>query len=249
MSNYGSLSDLQKREEEAKDDKKTPDNYTGSASRYAESGRNPDVEDWQRIEGQAQSSPPPAGSANIALYRNGFTVNGGPFRPTSNPINKKFVDEVVRGICPAEVAGDSDEPVSVSLEDRRQQEYKAPAAAAAAAPAAVAAPSAFSGSGNTLGGASSSSAAAPVQADSASITVDPSKPKTQIQIRFHDGQRKAQEFNETHTVGDLRNFVQQCVGGQTMQILGGFPPRPVTNDSQTLQDSGLSGSAITVKPA
>ena len=75
--------------------------------------------------------------------------------------------------------------------------------------------------------------------------VDVSKAKTKIQIRFHDGTRKAQEFNEDrgfrsvarpsvaiigihtfhafwfgltflqdHTVGDLRAFCAQCVGGQ-----------------------------------
>ncbi|CAE7229236.1 PUX4 [Symbiodinium necroappetens] len=55
--------------------------------------------------------------------------------------------------------------------------------------------------------------------------VDATKPKTKIQIRFHDGTRKAQEFNEDHTVGDLRGFCAQCVGGQAMTIMGGFPPK------------------------
>eukprot|EP00930_Biecheleria_cincta_P073487 TRINITY_DN60777_c0_g1_i1.p1 TRINITY_DN60777_c0_g1~~TRINITY_DN60777_c0_g1_i1.p1 ORF type:complete len:173 (+),score=35.65 TRINITY_DN60777_c0_g1_i1:80-598(+) len=106
----------------------------------------------------------------------------------------------------------------------------------------------FSGEGNTLGGSSSSSAAA-VQADKGTVNVDASKPKGKIQIRFHDGSRKAQEFNEDHTVLDLRNFCAQCVGGQAMTIMGGFPPKPVTDDALTLKDAGLLNAAVTVKPA
>ena len=34
-------------------------------------------------------------------------------------------------------------------------------------------------------------------------------PTTTIQIRYGDGTRKAQKFNEDHTVGDLYNFVSQ----------------------------------------
>ncbi|CAK9004598.1 unnamed protein product, partial [Durusdinium trenchii] len=79
--------------------------------------------------------------------------------------------------------------------------------------------------------------------------VDASKAKTKIQIRFHDGTRKAQEFNEDHTVGDLRAFCAQCVGGEAMTIMGGFPPKPITDDSLTLKDAGLLNAAVTVKPA
>mmetsp|Transcript_38457 Transcript_38457/g.105955 ORF Transcript_38457/g.105955 Transcript_38457/m.105955 type:complete len:178 (+) Transcript_38457:65-598(+) len=108
----------------------------------------------------------------------------------------------------------------------------------------------FAGQGMTLGGGSSSgtSAAAPVQAQAGSIEVDASKPKTRVQIRFHDGQRRAQEFNEGHTVGDLRTFCSQCVGGQPMVIMGGFPPKEVSDDALTLKDAGLCSAAITVKP-
>merc|ERR1712039_110388 len=107
----------------------------------------------------------------------------------------------------------------------------------------------FSGEGNTLSASSSSAPAAAVQSDAGSIAVDASKPKTRVQIRFHDGSRKAQEFNEDHTVGDLRAFCSQCAGGASMTVMGGFPPKPLTDDAATLKDAGLLGAAVTARPA
>merc|ERR1712113_1083133 len=99
-----------------------------------------------------------------------------------------------------------------------------------------------------MGGGSSASASVAVSADAGTITVDDSKPKTKLQIRFHDGQKKAQEFNQDHTVGALRSFCSQCLGGQPVTIMGGFPPKPLTDDSLTLKAADLLGAAVTAKP-
>merc|ERR1712228_1052515 len=109
-------------------------------------------------------------------------------------------------------------------------------------------PKVFTGSGQALGGGSSSSAAAVVSADAGSIEVDANKPKTKVQIRFHDGQKRAQDFNEDHTVGDLKRFCSSCVGGQEMTVMGGFPPKPITDDTMTLKAAGLCGSAVNARP-
>merc|ERR1740121_944591 len=162
----------------------------------------------------ASSGPLPEGHVNVTVYRNGFTVGDGPFRPLDDPLNKKFMDEMSQGNCPSELQ-QGDAPVHVALHDKRGEDYKEPPP-----PSYVA----FSGAGNSLGGSSSSAPAAAVSASSGTIAVDESKPKTKVQIRFHDGQKKAQEFNEEQTVGDLRRFCEQCVGGQAMAIKGGFPP-------------------------
>lgn len=119
-----------------------------------------------------------------------------------------------------------------------------------AADASSAAPaSAFVGEGQTLSGAPSASTgpAPAVQADAASVEVDASKPKTKVQIRFHDGSRRAQEFNQDHTVGDLISFCSQCIGGQSVGLMGGFPPAELTDNAQTLKDAGLCGAQVTVK--
>mmetsp|Transcript_45735 Transcript_45735/g.85396 ORF Transcript_45735/g.85396 Transcript_45735/m.85396 type:complete len:243 (-) Transcript_45735:89-817(-) len=242
MSRFSSLEELRKKEEE---DKKNTNSYVGGdKSGLAVEHPDSNKDQWQRMQQLASSSgasgPLPADHREVTVYRNGFTVGNGPFRPLSDPLNKKFMDEMAAGRCPAELQAGSDQPVHVAVHDKRGEEYKEPPP-----PSYVA----FSGEGNTLGGSSSSAPAAAVEADKASMTVDAAKAKTKIQIRFHDGTRKAQEFNEDHTVGDLRAFCAQCVSGQAMTIMGGFPPKPITDDSLTLKDAGLLNAAVTVKPA
>jgi len=162
-------------------------------------------------------------------------------RSLTDPLNKKFLDEMARGVCPAELQEGKREQVHVKVDDKSGEDYKEPPP-----PAYVK----FSGEGNTLSSSTSSSAAAtPVQADKGSVTVDSSKPTCKIQIRFHDGSRKSQEFNKDQTVGDLRAFCSQCAGGQAMTIMGGFPPKPLTDDSATLESAGLANAAVTVRPA
>lgn len=201
---------------------------------------DPRDEQWKRIQEQAgaASGPLPKDAKNITMYSNGFTVNDGPFRPFSDPLNQKFVNELATGACPAELKGEGDGPVHVALNDKRTEEYKEPPP-----PPYVM----FSGEGNSLGGGGSASSAT-VQADAGCIQVDDDKPKTKIQIRFHDGSRKAQEFNQEHTVGNLRAFCMQCIGGQPVAIMGGFPPKEIAEDGATLKDAGLLNSAVTVKP-
>lgn len=84
--------------------------------------------------------------------------------------------------------------------------------------------------------------------DDTSFEVDTTKPLTKIQIRFQDGSKKAQQFNEDHTVGDLRCFCAQ-VTGQAVSIKGGFPPKLVTNDEESLKAAGLCGALVNVAPA
>lgn len=240
-----SLDDLKKKDEE---DKKGTQSYAGG-EKSGLAIQNPgggDDEQWKRMQQIASSSsgPLPTDHVQVTVYRNGFIVGNGPFRPLSDPLNKKFMDEMAQGRCPSELqaSGDQPQPVHVALHDKRGEDYKEPPPPAYTK---------FSGEGNSLssGGASSAAAAGPVQSDKGVVTVDDSKPKTKVQIRFHDGSRKAQDFNEDHTVGELRSFCQQCVGGQAMTIMGGFPPKPLTDDAATLKDAGLLGAAVTARPA
>lgn len=240
MSNFASMDDIRKKEEE---DKRATQSYAGGDKSGLAIQNPPDDDQWKKMQAMASSGssgPLPDDHRVVTMYRNGFTVGDGPFRPLTDPLNKKFVDEMSQGRCPAELQEGNAEPVHVAVHDKRGEDYKEPPP-----PAYVK----FSGEGNTLGGSSSSAAAPSVQADQGSMTVDAAKPKTKIQIRFHDGQKKAQEFNQDHTVGDLRRFCSECVGGQAMAIMGGFPPKPITDDSVTLKDAGLCGAAVTVKPA
>lgn len=77
------------------------------------------------------------------------------------------------------------------------------------------------------------------------FAVDDSKPKTKVQLQFPDGTKKAEEFNVDHTVGDLRSLCSKIVGS-AVQVKGGFPPKNLEDDTQTLEAAGLKGARVTV---
>ena len=77
------------------------------------------------------------------------------------------------------------------------------------------------------------------------LVVDDSKAKTKVQLQFPDGSKKAVEFNVDHTVRDLRAFCAKTVG-QAVRVKGGFPPKDLTDDAQTLEAAGLKGAKVTI---
>jgi UBX domain-containing protein 1 len=105
------------------------------------------------------------------------------------------------------------QPVELNIARRLDEEYVAPP------------PGPFAGSGHRLGSpvpatvpSSSSSterpaasatpvAQAPSPAPPASFEVDMTAPTTSIQIRLADGTRLVSRMNLTHTVGDIRRFI------------------------------------------
>jgi UBX domain-containing protein 1 len=242
MANFSSMDEMRRKEEEerkARGETKETESWNGGEK----SGvmiTNPEDDAFNKMaRAAAAQGPLPDDHVKITVYRNGFTVNGGDFRPNSDPINRKFLDELAAGRCPAELEAGKTEPVHIAMEDKRGDDYKEPPK-----PTYIA----FSGEGNSLGGASSSAAAVAVSA-AATVAVDASKAKGKIQIRFHDGQKKAQEFNEDQTVGDLRKFCSETCGGQPMTVMGGFPPKPLADDAQTLKAAGLLNSQVTTRPS
>jgi len=107
----------------------------------------------------------------------------------------------------------------------------------------------FGGGGHTLGGsapkAATTGGAKMSESSAKELVVDDSKPKTKIQLQFPDGSKKAEEFNLDHTVGDLRAVCKKTVG-QEVKVKGGFPPKDLTDDTQTLEAAGLKGARVTI---
>jgi len=252
MAGYGnSMAEIRRKQEDeqkAKDAARAARGGKGPADQIVSTGaatsmvlENPeDEDDFKRMGAHAAPGGPVDGAYQITMYRDGFTINDGPLRPTSDPINKKFLDEIARGQCPDELAeaqraAGAEEDVPVSVTDKRGEDYQPPAAP-------------------MTSGAQTRAAQVPAKIENAisggegTMTVDAAKPTTKIQIRFHDGSKKAQEFNQDHTVADLKKFCSQ-ITGVTMAVKGGFPPKPLTDDTQTLKDAGLCGAAVTVMPA
>ena len=130
--------------------------------------------------------------------------------------------------------------IGIALSDRRKENYRAPTP-----PSYIA----FSGAGQSLGGQ--------VQAVAGSVdtskttgkpVVNPALPVTTIQFRLHNGQRATLDVNHTHTVADLRAYVQVIapVKGD-FQLISGFPPKALNNAGATIEEAGLLKASITQK--
>lgn len=114
--------------------------------------------------------------------------------------------------------------------------------------------------GRTLGGGASSStppslsnptnvAAAPSPSHSL-VVVDETLPSTSIQLRLSDGTRMVAKFNNHHTVDDIRAFIDFSRPGNPinygLQVMG-FPPKPLTDPFQTIDEAGLANSVVIQK--
>ncbi|CAH8329697.1 unnamed protein product [Eruca vesicaria subsp. sativa] len=187
---------------------------------------------------------------NIIFWSNGFTIDDGPLRMLDDPENASFLESIRKSECPKELEPeDRRAPVHVNLMRREEKcpEREKPNVS-------------FQGVGRTLGGSGSSSSMAPDSAavpvltgsapPSPSLAIDETAPTTSIQIRLADGTRLVAKFNHHHTVNDIRVFIDSSRPGapvnyqlQTM----GFPPAPLTDLTQTIEQAGLANSVVLQK--
>jgi UBX domain-containing protein 1 len=103
----------------------------------------------------------------------------GPIRDYDTPENKQFIQDLNNGRLPKELAQQFKRDIGIALADRRKENYRPPTP-----PSYIS----FSGSGQTLGGQVQAIAGA---VDTSKTTghpaIDPKKPVTTIQFRFHNG--------------------------------------------------------------
>eukprot|EP00824_Muranothrix_gubernata_P000576 TRINITY_DN1068_c1_g1_i3.p2 TRINITY_DN1068_c1_g1~~TRINITY_DN1068_c1_g1_i3.p2 ORF type:complete len:211 (-),score=19.00 TRINITY_DN1068_c1_g1_i3:34-666(-) len=180
----------------------------------------------------------------LAFYKDGFTVDGtGPLRRLDDPANMEFLRDVERGVVPKELDDVSGRPVHVQLEDHRDQDYCPPPE-----PKYIA----FAGEGHRLG--SSTHASPPPESQSQprpskGHEIDETKPVTSIQIRLHNGTRLVCKFNLSHTVADLRAFIDAATCGppRAYEIRTTFPSRSLVDLSQTVEQAQLQNSVVVQK--
>nr|CAB3487305.1 unnamed protein product [Digitaria exilis] len=177
------------------------------------------------------------------------SVDDGPLRAYDDPENADFIESLRMSQCPRELEpADRSTPVHVNVV-KRLEDYQEP----------IRPRSAFQGVGRTLGGgpsADDSSAPAPAAPTSAppasrssSFIVDDSQPFTSIQLRLADGTRMVARFNMHHTVADIRSFIDASRPGASRpyQLQTGFPPKQLTDPTQTVEHAGLANSVIMQK--
>ncbi|KAN0050705.1 hypothetical protein ACTA71_003850 [Dictyostelium dimigraforme] len=201
----------------------------------------------------------------VTFWNQGFTIDDGPLRKYDNPENKELLDDIQRGIVPRELQKKATTPngLSVTLINNHNQDYVEPAK-----PKYVA----FSGGGQTLGSSSSTSTTSSssssnnnnnnnnnnrtsttsttsTAATNVSINVDQSQPTTTVQIRLANGSRLSTTFNQTHTLQDVINYINNSSGStQSFDLLTGFPQKPITTPTSTsLKDAGLLNALLIQK--
>ena len=139
------------------------------------------------------------------------------------------------GRTPAELAEDGE--IVVGLLDKRNEDY-------------VETFKSFSGEGNSLGGttsASSDGAFDPASLPETPPPVDDHKPATSIQIRLPNGTRRVVRINLSMTVGDLAAHLRDDAGSEPFRLVAGFPPKPLTDASATVEGAGLKGAQVSLQ--
>jgi len=245
---FRTLGDLNKEEEKGENE---TDSYTGG-EKSGIAVRNPNerqgggdpfdsmVNKARQDTGKEDPSDREAVNIKITLYANGFIVNDGEFRRKDDPANADFLEHLNRGVIPPELRNlTKDKPANVGLVDKRQEKYREPTP-----PKYVA----YSGKGSAVSGNVASKGLETNLDASDEPIVDESKKVTTLQIRFHNGQRKAVKFNYNHTVSDLHQYVMFAapVDG-SYQLISGFPPKPLTDNTQTLEEAELIDCVVTQK--
>ncbi|CAJ0834843.1 13359_t:CDS:2, partial [Entrophospora sp. SA101] len=130
------------------------------------------------------------------IVKNGFSVEDGPLMAYDDPENQEFLKAIRSGRAPLSLLNVSqNQPVDVRVSRRLDEDYKPP-------PKKPTRP--FSGSGQRLGSIRE-------------FEVDESLPITSLQIRLADGTRMLARFNHTHTVNDIRNFINASRVGEAQR--------------------------------
>ncbi|KAM0790386.1 hypothetical protein ACM66B_003268 [Microbotryomycetes sp. NB124-2] len=197
---------------------------------------------------------------NLTFWEDGFSIEDGDLMRYDDPANAGILAAINAGRAPLSLLNvRHDQPVELRIAKRLNEKWTRQAPAPKKA---------FEGQGNRLGSTtptfadtrSSSSGVQQQQQQSTASTqptsaaqpfeVDQNSPTTQLQIRLRDGFRLVARFNHTHTVGDIRRYINASTPGQSGSsyvLQTTFPSRELTDESQTLSDAGLLGSVVVQK--
>ncbi|KAF9159627.1 hypothetical protein DFQ26_006330 [Actinomortierella ambigua] len=194
----------------------------------------------------------------LTFWRNGFSIEDGPLIAFNDPAGREILSAVDRGEAPLKVMNvQPGQSVDVRVARRESEDYVPPPKAP---------PKPFEGTGNRLGGlpsagssGSGNSGITPGSFPSSGgsnptnvpaplrVEVDPSLPTTSIQIRLADGSRMVAKFNHTHTVNDIRGYINASQVGEASRsyiLQTTFPKTDLTDLSQTIKDAGLLNAVV-----
>ncbi|KAJ7627054.1 SEP domain-containing protein [Roridomyces roridus] len=181
----------------------------------------------------------------LTFWRQGFTVEDGELMRYDDPANAEVLALIDAGHAPPSILNvQVGQRVDVQVSKRTEEDYVPPK------------PKPFHGTGNRLGAPTPTAATevprvAAAARESASITtrfaVDQTLPTTSVQIRLADGTRLVCRMNLTHTVLDLRNFINAARPENLVRpytIGTTFPNRTLEDDAATIENAGLKNSVV-----
>ncbi|GMT24255.1 hypothetical protein PFISCL1PPCAC_15552, partial [Pristionchus fissidentatus] len=201
---------------------------------------------------RVDSAPPPEPTlvpVTMTAYENGFTLDDGELRAFNDPANAAFLNDIARGRIPRELTLlHPGKEIDMKMV-RTGGTYEAPKVRL------------FGGSGARLGAVvpevvSSTPAKSKEESESAikkaqaAISVDETKPVTQVQVRLPDGNRLVARLNESATVSDLRAFIATAhpsLAFAPFELRTSFPNALIADETATLMGASLLNSVVLVK--
>ncbi|KAK2465022.1 hypothetical protein APHAL10511_003098 [Amanita phalloides] len=200
---------------------------------------------------------------HITFWREGFTVEDGELMRYDDPANTHILSEFNAGRAPTSILNVlPGQPVELRVAKRTNEDYVPP----------LNQKKTFSGTGHRLGapvpaltGAGSStqpstmpgsfpssssliaSHSEPRESINTRFEVDQTKPMTSIQLRLADGTRMVCRMNLTHTIQDIRNFINASRPenlARPYTIGTTFPNRTLEDNTQTIESAGLINSVV-----
>ncbi|SOV03886.1 related to SHP1 - potential regulatory subunit for Glc7p [Ustilago sp. UG-2017a] len=188
---------------------------------------------------------------NLTFWEDGFSIEDGELMRFDDPAHAQTLAAINAGHAPLDLLNIRfGQQVQVHVHRRTDEKYKPPPMKP------------FAGSGNRLGSPAApsfatSSRSQPATTATTSATsssgdfkVDADRPTTQLQIRLSDGQRMTARFNTDHTIADLRSYINAAnpaTSTRNYVLNASFPPKPLSDESQTLQDAGLLNAVVIQK--
>ncbi|KAK0569790.1 protein phosphatase regulator [Tilletia horrida] len=204
----------------------------------------------------------------LTFWANGYTLaDEGPLRSYEDPHDAAVLRAIQGQRAPLEVMGvQPNQPVELRVVKKLGEKWSPPPPGPTRA---------FEGSGQRLGApvpgdagpsgfgaapaptastttsisTSSNTGAVPLPASEVDFQVDRSQPTTQIQVRLAEGgERIVATLNHTHTVGDLRRYLDASRPGMAARpytLHASFPPKPLPSDETvTIKDAGLLSAVV-----
>lgn len=188
----------------------------------------------------------------LKLWKNGFNIDDGQLRSYEDEKNKEFLASIQRGELPRELVNKAQGgEVHLDMQDHREEEFVAPKQAYKL----------YSTEGQKLG---DTAGPTPVVASTLStddkatnedkakkvLNLDSSKPTTQIRITLSDGSRMIVKLNLTHTLKDLRVYINNArpeYYPRSYTLMTSFPNKELTNNEETIEGSKLQSASIIQK--